>query len=426
MKPVYKYRNFIGRTILVCIVVWVIIFSTWIYFNQDKMLDSQLVLVQNVQLNLDFQAITPNLPIRKFEYRDFPNMDRLNHLPVYQQNNMQQFLGNGQNYFLGNNAVHNGPLLKTARKETCNRCFQPDFPFISEGKICNNTLNVLILVFTKPGNTERRKALRETWLKDIKNKSAQYIFVIGTDANTTSSSLAFVENSVYNDMLIIGFQDSYANLTYKTIMSFKWTQMRCKSAKYILKVDDDMWLNFDVLLRILKTGAIRFSLGGKCNYGQYPFRDPKNKYYVSYSDYPMSIYPPFCSGTAYVADSDVIKQILTISPNIPFFRLEDIYIALCLRKLRYEITNIPGFHSTKIYPLACLYKSPMVITSHGVSASELRNIYQASCDKDGSMYVPKNPQQLPERMILEQRWPKGKLARKSFKYEQQLLKHNLF
>ena len=52
----------------------------------------------------------------------------------------------------------------------------------------------------------------------------------------------------YKDILQIDFQDSYRNLTLKSMLSFRWAVDECSSFQYILKTDDDMIVNFDVLI----------------------------------------------------------------------------------------------------------------------------------------------------------------------------------
>lgn len=120
-------------------------------------------------------------------------------------------------------------------------------------------------------------------------------------------------------------------------------------------------------------------LFGSCSMNARPFRDPTHKHYVPFSMYNESIYPPYCSGTGYLANMALIKEVVKLSPNIPFFPLEDIYIALCLQHLGYKIHNIGEFHAYKVYPHPCLYRSHIVITSHGVTANELKMIWKANC-----------------------------------------------
>ena len=51
------------------------------------------------------------------------------------------------------------------------------------------------------------------------------------------------ENERHRDIIQGSFLDSYGNLTLKTRMALKWTVEDCPSAKYVMKTDDDMWIN---------------------------------------------------------------------------------------------------------------------------------------------------------------------------------------
>ncbi|NWT23568.1 B3GT5 galactosyltransferase, partial [Pheucticus melanocephalus] len=71
-----------------------------------------------------------------------------------------------------------------------------------------------------------------------------------------------------------------------------------------------------------------------------PIRTRRSKWYVSREEYPGATYPPFCSGTGYVLSSDVASQIYNISESVPFIKLEDVFIGLCLDKLKIQLEEL--------------------------------------------------------------------------------------
>ncbi|NXG51011.1 B3GT5 galactosyltransferase, partial [Psilopogon haemacephalus] len=71
-----------------------------------------------------------------------------------------------------------------------------------------------------------------------------------------------------------------------------------------------------------------------------PIRKRGSKWYVSEEEYPGKTYPPFCSGTGYVLSTDVASQIHNISENVPFIKLEDVFIGLCLEKLKIGLEEL--------------------------------------------------------------------------------------
>ena len=50
-----------------------------------------------------------------------------------------------------------------------------------------------------------------------------------------------------NVSISLHFQDSYHNLTLKTVMGLKWMSIFCPHAKFILKTDDDIYVNVPLL-----------------------------------------------------------------------------------------------------------------------------------------------------------------------------------
>ncbi|NXA51167.1 B3GT5 galactosyltransferase, partial [Nothocercus julius] len=71
-----------------------------------------------------------------------------------------------------------------------------------------------------------------------------------------------------------------------------------------------------------------------------PIRQPGSKWYVSNEEYPGDTYPPFCSGTGYVLSTDVASKIFEISGSVPFIKLEDVFIGLCLDKLKIQLEEL--------------------------------------------------------------------------------------
>lgn len=68
-------------------------------------------------------------------------------------------------------------------------------------------------------------------------------FVLGaTNIQSIEDSLE-AESYMYSDIIRGRFIDSYNNLTLKTISSLEWVDTYCPRAAYILKTDDDMFIN---------------------------------------------------------------------------------------------------------------------------------------------------------------------------------------
>jgi len=115
-------------------------------------------------------------------------------------------------------------------------------------------------------------------------------------------------------------------LTNKTMASLRWVQQFCPDARFILKTDDD---GFNVPQRFVDyllgvDGDWRF-LGGYC-FTVMPDRRDSSKFYVPRSAYPDRYYPTYCSGPGYVMSRRTAASILSVSKDVSFLPMEDVFV----------------------------------------------------------------------------------------------------
>ncbi|VDI70296.1 beta-1,3-galactosyltransferase 1 [Mytilus galloprovincialis] len=290
------------------------------------------------------------------------------------------------------------------RNESCSRCFKNDFNILlNQNDLCSeaDTIDILILISSSPGDFNERRAIRETWGSNCnhENSSMKLLFVIGNtrnipdnnrqspaipgennitsnhSENTFSKVRLQKESFIFKDIVQIDFVDSYGNLTYKTLSGISWAVKFCSKAKYIMKTDTDMFVNTELLPFLIHHAPKKEFVGGYCWGPSSPNRDLLSKWFVSYNSYRKPQFPPMCSGTGYIMSSDVASSILRKARNIPFFHLEDVYIALCLKKLNIEPLNLYGFSNIRPEFDACFYKSN-VVTSHYMTPENLYEFWQ--------------------------------------------------
>ena len=112
--------------------------------------------------------------------------------------------------------------------------------------------------------------------------NTQVIFLLGHVGNDTIPLQINVtkESETFGDILQEDFIDSYANLTLKTLMMLKWYNQSCSSnVPYILKTDDDVYINLQNLQKLVKLNKIPNLLMGTLICGATPIRDPYNKWF---------------------------------------------------------------------------------------------------------------------------------------------------
>ena len=78
---------------------------------------------------------------------------------------------------------------------------------------------------------------------------------------------------------------------------------------------------------------------------------------------------------------NVVTNVFKISPHVPFFHLEDVYVALCIRKLKYSLKRITGFNAGLVKPDPCIYKHIQMVTSHGLQPALIERIWNGVCNQ---------------------------------------------
>ncbi|CAC5371968.1 B3GALT1 [Mytilus coruscus] len=214
--------------------------------------------------------------------------------------------------------------------------------------------------------------------KLAKKRSDTYFY----SANHLETEEIKKENSITKDIVLGNFKDSYSNLTLKTIMGFQWTVRHCKNAKFVMKTDDDMYVNIPGLIQVIKKNdhVLQTAVGGYCYMIGQPHRDRKSKWYASFRSYPQKTYPGFCSGTGYVTSFNVVTKIVNISRHVPFFHLEDVYVSLCIQQLGFRLYSLEGFMEIHAFD-PCFYKNEKLVTAHQVPLKWMRYIWETPCVK---------------------------------------------
>jgi beta-1,3-galactosyltransferase 1 len=275
------------------------------------------------------------------------------------------------------------------RPLNCRACFPHNYTYVLDNEnICQPTdisssVEILVLISTVHPNTERRKALRETWLTAANQNQGniRYVFLLGMTSDINRQVALETESATYKDIVQEDFIDHYNNLTLKTVMGFKWASIKCPGAKFVLKTDDDMFVNIPALKLILRKfgNALQTSVGGHCRLNDGPIRHKGYKWYVPREMYPLSQYPGYCSGTGYVTSMNVVKKVYDVSKHVPFFYLEDVYVGICVHKLGLKAMSLPGFHTMRV-PIGCNYKNSIVVTSHQLDPNLLRQAWGLKCN----------------------------------------------
>ena len=271
-------------------------------YQSEKILDGLDLVGQTYQLKEILDGLDPVQQI--FQWKnilDGPN-------PMREKGTWTSFASNvsiegksGYPAFVKNTQFYN----KTALKQ--------EFPYVHlNSDLCNrnqeskiDSVFLLIMVLTSPGEAARRSAIRQTWgnITEISGKRTATIFLLASSTVAKQEQLIREENDLFHDIYKKDFIDSYNNLTLKVMMGFEWVSSFCNDAKFVLKIDSDLIPNLQNLVKFLDESPKSLFFNGHMIKAATAVRSRSgwaSKWFVSRDEYPHATYPPYELGAAYV------------------------------------------------------------------------------------------------------------------------------
>uniref|UniRef100_H2TP59 Hexosyltransferase n=1 Tax=Takifugu rubripes TaxID=31033 RepID=H2TP59_TAKRU len=242
----------------------------------------------------------------------------------------------------------------------------------------NHTPFLVLLVPVAPAQEEAREVVRRTW--GASGEDCLTLFFIGV-SNRGRPQRLLEENRAHGDIIQMDFQDSYQNLTIKTMMMMNWLSVYCSHASYAMKVDADIFVNVFRLVKHLRSSPRHSFITGSVISDGVPRRDSSSKWYVSKQQYPEDTFPWYVSGAGYVFSTDLAARISWASTHVHMIPLEDVYVGLCLQVLGvrpvYSRTLIPFRNLFEIQHLEydrCTFAKLIILSRHGCVVSPMRLI----------------------------------------------------
>ncbi|KAM9817124.1 beta-1,3-galactosyltransferase 1-like [Neosynchiropus ocellatus] len=242
---------------------------------------------------------------------------------------------------------------------------------INEAEVCEEKKPFLLLMVpVAPSNRAHRDIIRRTWGKEseVMGKVVKLLFVLGMQSGQPEPELqetVLKESQQYHDLIQSNFLDCYKNLTIKTMMMLKWMDSYCSSASYAMKIDSDVFLNLQNLIKMLSNAPKTNYLSGLVARGAQVLRNPKSKWYLPVSLFPNPVYPRYALGFAYVLSIDLAKKLLEASHHVKALYIEDVYLGLCMQHLKIPPTDPPNWGYFHVFPVKysrCAY-SKLVATT---------------------------------------------------------------
>jgi len=224
------------------------------------------------------------------------------------------------------------------------------------GNFCRRLRKKIVFsyVLSAVSNFEFRKFIRKTWGK---SNNVAFVFVIGLTTDKLLQKMIQIEQTQHNDLLQGNFEDTYRNLSYKSLTAWKWMLTNCdmNAIRFVIKLDDDVILNVNVLDQVIdgKINLLRFQIHSAsskittidllknsfvCHVfaGYTPDNNTNSKYYVRKSEYNsklygMDHYSEYCFGPGFIATTDLIEKLYAQSLQVKLFWLDDVYVGILAR-----------------------------------------------------------------------------------------------
>jgi len=255
-------------------------------------------------------------------------------------------------------------------------------------RLCDASTAVVILVHSRTQNVAQRDAIRETWgnaattgrwPNDQQNGSCaglRLAFVLGLHSSDEVNRAVHEEHARYNDIIQGDFIDHYHNMTLKSLLDLKVVDERCPGVRYLLKTDDDMFVNLPYLLLLLANKNLQWSIMGPINVGARVHRSGKWK--LTKDEFPFVFFPPYESGSAYVMTGDMIHEMFVTAEYVPHIFVDDVYVTGILgRVLGVNHVMHRGFafwHSKP--PTVCDIASNRVVAGTKMTPALLRSVWK--------------------------------------------------
>ena len=217
---------------------------------------------------------------------------------------------------------------------------------------CKSGIELVIVVTSRPSSIYQRLAIRNSWGRPdsvinehlFKDKKFDFIsiFAIGQTPNKITQNIIEKESQGFGDILQLLYIDSYENLTNKTLLTLEWLSYNCEP-KFVLKTDDDCFVNLLSLEPWLHTLKSDILYVGKRNVHMPVIRNPKHRNYVAVEDFSEKYYEPYCSGGGYMLSGKILKNVTGKAKFFKQIRNEDAFIGIVMNFMNISPVHDKGF-----------------------------------------------------------------------------------
>lgn len=152
-----------------------------------------------------------------------------------------------------------------------------NYPLTIKNKRCGDIeqrrQSAFIAVISAADNFEKREKIRQTWkshidfVRKFKLFNIQFSFILGQSEDAFTQRKIQEESKTHEDIIQIEMLETHRNLPLKMAALFNWVNTNCPKLDFLLKLDDEMYLNVHVLANFVNTYR---QLGKMTIFGQSP------------------------------------------------------------------------------------------------------------------------------------------------------------
>ncbi|XP_045179365.2 beta-1,3-galactosyltransferase 5-like [Mercenaria mercenaria] len=199
----------------------------------------------------------------------------------------------------------------------------------------NSKINMIVVIHSKVTNFVRRASIRRSWANQhlLSGYDMRVVFFLGMPyRHNDIQALVHQESLYYNDIIQGTFFDSYTNITHKAVLWMRWVKEYCSNALYILKLDDDVFVNvyslYKNFLLNYKNTSMKMWCEIKSAGKQAISRLRGKKWRVASHELPGLKYYPLtlCRGYFVIMTQDSIGPMYEAAKQTPFFWIDDYYV----------------------------------------------------------------------------------------------------
>ena len=241
---------------------------------------------------------------------------------------------------------------------------------------------LVIIVISAPDHSSHRAAIRSSWGAAGQYREVVITFLVGLPEDPETRHKLQQESEQHGDLVINNMEDHYENLSLKTLSALQWLKNLCPKAKFLLKVDDDMFVQVNRILekvkKLLDVDPVPRIILGNISKGWRPVRNPKSKYLITESQYPHHTYPDFATGPSYLLSRRAALEILAAALEEKYIHLEDVFLTgVVAESLHIPRLNIGEFKNNAVRVpvqfMGCTIEKSFTI--HKVSPQEQEDLH---------------------------------------------------